>query len=86
MIRGTALRDALGFIRFTDFTNQIEFAAVANALNDRVAAAVLAPLDFETLAGRTISFIGAVDTRAVREDGAIEIVPVRIAVSERRAR
>ncbi len=36
VLRGTALRDALEFVRFTDFVNQLEFAGVANALNDRV--------------------------------------------------
>ena len=35
VLRGTALRDALDFVRFTDFVNQLEFAGVANALNDR---------------------------------------------------
>ena len=52
VLRGTALRDALGFIRFTDFANQFDFAGVANALNDRVLATVLGPLDVEALAGQ----------------------------------
>ena len=43
VLRGTALRDALGFVRFTDFVNQFDFAAVANALNDRVLGDVLGP-------------------------------------------
>ena len=30
VLRGTALRDALEFVRFTDFVNQFEFAGVAN--------------------------------------------------------
>jgi predicted lipoprotein len=36
VIRGTTVRDALDFIRFTDFLNQLEFAGVAGALIDRV--------------------------------------------------
>ena len=36
VIRGTALRDAVSFIRFNDFANQFEFAAVSNALHERV--------------------------------------------------
>ena len=35
VIRGTALRDALPFIQFSQFTNQLEYARVSNALNDR---------------------------------------------------
>ncbi|OCX65654.1 hypothetical protein BFP70_09215 [Thioclava sp. SK-1] len=38
MIRGTAIRDAMPFITFTDFRDQIEFAKLGRALNDRAAA------------------------------------------------
>lgn len=35
VIRGTALRDALDFLTFTDFRDQIEYAKLARALNDQ---------------------------------------------------
>ena len=80
VIRGTALRDASGFIQFSDFTNQSEYAAAANALNDSALRLVIAPVQFEALTGRTIWFIGAVGRSQLREDGAIEIVPIQLGV------
>jgi predicted lipoprotein len=78
VLRGTALRDALGFIRFTDFVNQLEFASVANALNERVISDVIGPIDFDGLGGREVTFVGAV---ALSAASTLEIVPVRLQVS-----
>ena len=80
VLRGTALRDALDFIRFTDFVNQLEFASVSSALNERVISDVLAPFDrlnVDALAGREISFVGAAPLLPAET---IEIVPVRLQV------
>jgi predicted lipoprotein len=85
VIRGTALRDASTFIQFSDFTNQSDYAAAANALNDYALRTVIAPLAFETLRGRTVGFTGAAG-RAAARDGAIEVVPLRIAVVEATAK
>jgi predicted lipoprotein len=82
VIRGTALRDASSFIQFSDFTNQFEFAGAANALNDYALRTVITPLPLATLEGRVVSFVGAVGQSPRREDGAIEIVPVRLGISE----
>jgi len=35
IIKGNAVRDAAGFIRFEDFKNQVQFAQVARALNKK---------------------------------------------------
>ena len=60
VLRGTAVRDALGFIRFTDFANQIDFARVASELNARVLASVIAPLGkASSLTGKSVAFTGA---------------------------
>lgn len=80
VIRGTALRDAAGFIQFSDFTNQFDYAGAANALNDQALRTVVASLPIDGLQGRTVAFIGAVGKAPVREDGAIEIVPVQLEV------
>jgi len=76
VLRGTAVRDALDFVRFTDFSNQSDFAAVASALNDRVLQSVLAPVDIDSLAGASVSFVGAVSLAARRTEGPLEIVPL----------
>lgn len=78
VIRGTALRDASGFIHFSDFTNQSEYAAAANALNESALRVVIAPFQAEALQGRTVAVVGAVGRSAPRVDGAIEIVPVQL--------
>jgi predicted lipoprotein len=78
VLRGTALRDALEFIQFTDFVNQLEFASVANALNARVLADVIGPVDGVELAGREVAFVGAVPVSPAPT--ALEIVPVELRI------
>jgi predicted lipoprotein len=59
VINGTALRDAVGFITFGQFLNQVEYADAATALNNEVKQRVLAGLDPAALSGKTVSFVGA---------------------------
>ena len=73
--RGTALRDAASFIQFSDFTNQSDYAGAANALNEYALRTVVAPLPLDAVSGRAISFVGAISTSALRDDGAIEVAP-----------
>jgi predicted lipoprotein len=82
VIRGTALRDASPFIQFSDFTNQSDFAAAANALNDHVLREVIAAVPLDGLVGRTVTFVGAIGKSPLREDGAIEMVPVQLELPE----
>ena len=68
-IHGTALRDALPFIQFSQFVNQVDFARVASALDDR-AAKLAVPQSPE------ISFAGAA---AIPPEGGLpELVPVTL--------
>ncbi len=82
VIRGTAIRDALEFIRFTDIGNQLQFAALANELNSRMRRDSVEPLNLEEIAGERISFLGAfrLDAEEALED--IVITPVRIELIE----
>jgi predicted lipoprotein len=59
VFRGTALRDAVGFIQFNQFVNQLQFADVGNKLNERVATAVVKDFELATAQGKQISFCGA---------------------------
>ena len=77
VILGTALRDAAGFIEFTDFLNQLQYADVANELNQRVITEVIGPLELRSLPGKTISFYGAWTASAAPIP---EIVPVEVTV------
>ncbi len=76
VLRGTAVRDALPFIRFGDFANQLEFADVANALNARVLRSVLGAFDAGSLQGRPISFWGAMKLDGAAAGHLPEVVPV----------
>lgn len=80
VIRGTAVRDVLAFVRFTDFANQIEFAAVSSALNERVLSSVLDGLAIEDLQGQRIRVVGAASIDAVDSNALPSIVPVRFVV------
>lgn len=82
-LRGTAIRDALDFIRFTDFTNQIEFAAVANALNDRAFAAALKEVNAASLAGRRVQAIGVAWRDSTAADALPFVVPVQLSIGDR---
>jgi predicted lipoprotein len=79
VLRGTALRDALPFIQFSQFVNQLEFARVGNALNDRVWKRALAELSKDGLTGAMATFAGAASRPMA--DGLIEIVPVQLTVA-----
>ncbi len=60
VIRGTALRDALPFIQFNQFTNQMEFASVSNEMHALIMRQLLTPLgDLTTLEGKNVTFYGA---------------------------
>jgi predicted lipoprotein len=58
-MRGTAIRDALDFVSFNDFTNQIDFAQFGKAFNTHVNHATLEALPRDALVGRKVSAIGA---------------------------
>jgi predicted lipoprotein len=58
-INGTAIRDAPGFIEFGQFTNQVEYAAAATALNEQVKRQVLDGADPAALEGKRVSVTGA---------------------------
>ena len=58
VIRGTAIRDVLDFVRFEDFSNQIAFANFGKALNTQANDRVLAGLPREDLVGRRMTLLG----------------------------
>jgi predicted lipoprotein len=78
VIAGTAIRDAVGFISFGDFTNQIEYADVANQINNKVKTDVIAKVDLGTATGREVTFYGAF---AALAGGQIFPVPTELRVA-----
>jgi predicted lipoprotein len=80
VLRGTSLRDATGIIRFTDFTNQLQFADVGNELNNRVLKTVLGPIDRDHLLGNRISFVGTLQAQDKGKPRLRELVPLTLTV------
>ena len=74
-INGTAVRDAAGFIEFGQFTNQVEYAAAATALNEQVKQQVLAGVDPAALDGQRVSFTGAFSSLT---PDVITITPIKL--------
>ena len=58
VLLGTSIRDGSGYILFNQFVNQIEYADVAEELNNRVLNTVLKNLDVNTLKGKAVTVYG----------------------------
>ena len=58
IILGTALRDAVKFISFEQFTNQMQFGGVSDEMNSRAQNGI-SKIDFKTLLGKRVSVKGA---------------------------
>jgi len=80
VVFGTALRDALPFIHFGDFVNQIQYAQVSRALNDRAVKEVRAAFDPKDSLGKTITFYAAAVLSG--SGGDITATPVLIETSK----
>lgn len=66
--KGSSIRDSLSFIKFGDYTNQEEWAAVSQSINAVVAADVVEPTNPTSLQGKNISFIGAFTVSSTSTD------------------
>jgi predicted lipoprotein len=77
-INGTALRDAVGFIRFGQFVNQVEYADAATALNNQVKEEVLPGFDAAAVEGQPVSFVGAF---SLITPNVVTITPVELEVA-----
>ena len=80
VIRGTSIRDSLSFISFTNYSNQIDFAQLANAFNRKAYASVLKDLPRDDLKGREVQLTGVF---TVEEAGQPPLVtPVTLALGQ----
>jgi predicted lipoprotein len=75
---GTAVRDAAGFIKFAQFTNQVDYADVAIALNAKVRTDVIGHTSFTAWRGRAVSFTGAAEGIT---PGNVVITPVQLSAA-----
>lgn len=82
VIRKTAIRDSVDFIKFTDVGNQLQFASLADELNLRMKNEAVEPLDLENIEGRVISFYGAFKLEEGEALDEVVITPVKIEVKD----
>ncbi len=75
---GTAVRDAVGFIDFGQFTNQIDYADAATALNTKVKTTVVSGLDLSTIKGKQVTFTGAFQ---LLDPSSVLITPITLQVA-----
>jgi predicted lipoprotein len=59
IILGTALRDAVKFITFEQFTNQMQYGGVSDEMNGRITRYVISKLNLKGLVGKRVSVKGA---------------------------
>ncbi len=78
VIRGTALRDVAPFYNFDDFRDQIEFAKLARAINDRIKPLLKVP-DGD-LVGMTMSFVGVTPLKSPQET--MVVTPVEMSFAK----
>ncbi len=74
VIFGTAIRDSVGFINFSQFPNQVQYAQVADALNAH-AVRDLQGVNFAALKGKKITFYGVFTFIGIQQ---INVVPLKI--------
>jgi predicted lipoprotein len=76
---GTDVRDALPFINFNDFVNQVQYGEIAIALNAKIAQTSFANVNVDRLKGKKVAFTGAFTRSNAR---APLIMPITIEVAK----
>jgi len=77
VVSETAIRDALPFVTFNDFTDQLAFAEVGRALTAKALTGVAPVLD-QLQPGRRIRFIGVANVRSAADP--LVVTPVSVTV------
>jgi predicted lipoprotein len=74
------VRDATGLVPFTNFTTQLQYADVGNALNEIVLKSVLNPLASRPMPGRSVEFVATFAAQASWQPPIRDAIPVQLAV------
>ncbi len=78
VIRGTALRDAVTFLTFSDFRDQIEYAKLGRSLNSEAHDRVTSSLPMDNLVGADVSFIAVFSVTSPGSKLVLTPVEVRV--------
>ena len=75
--KGSAVRDNLSFIKYEDYTNQVDWAKISQSIHEVIDRDVVKTLDLGAITGKTISFVGAFSVDKKTE---ILVTPIEIVV------
>lgn len=56
--KASAIRDCLSFIKYEDYTNQVDWAAISQSIHDVVSKDVIAPNKVDDAVGKEVEFLG----------------------------
>ena len=76
-----AVRDGVGFLKLDDFANQVEFADLTTAFNDRIKEEIIFARAAVEFVGKQISFHGCISLQNAEPDSLV-VVPVELGLSE----
>lgn len=77
VFKGTSVRDSLEIIKFEDYKNQVDYAAVSQSIHTLITSTIIDKIDVSSLVGKQIDFTGCFT--ADKEDQ-ILITPVVLTV------
>lgn len=76
IIKGSSIRDTIDTIKLDNFENQVQYASISKAFNERILSDVTATID-ATMVGKEVQFLGAFQYNSPEE---IIITPVKIEI------
>ena len=77
VFKGSAVRDSLDFIKFEDYKNQVDYAAVSQSIHEVIQSTVISGLELDSLVGKQIEFTGCFTVDKTDE---LLITPIQITV------
>ncbi len=77
VFKGSAVRDSISFIKYEDFKNQVQWAAVSQSIHGVIQEKVINPLNVASLTGKTVEFVGCF---TVDGNDELLITPVQMTV------
>lgn len=75
--KGSAVRDNLSFIKYEDYTNQVDWAKISQSIHAVIDKDIVGKLDMASMTGKNISFVGAFGVDKKTE---ILVTPIEIVV------
>jgi predicted lipoprotein len=77
VFKGSAVRDSLNIIKFEDYKNQVDYAAVSQSIHNIIMKTIIEKTDLTSINGKKIEFTGCF---TVDEENLILITPVILTV------